>query len=335
MGDDEDLALLALMGHGQDNQSKEVSDLLDLEAVDEDEEANGATGAQDAFEEKFGVVKDLLAQKKVIETAELAHKRMELDALRREEQDKKDIRFFERVFIDGEIDLLNRKRNMRAANGEKDLNFVSRDAQLAEKPEDFLSGDEEKNEDCFDENGNFLPVWKIRLNRARREKFNSLGDDFFSSDEEDDPSQESGLTREQKVAKRKAKLREKLLKSGGLSEKVDELYKKHFGDFDGAEESENAEPTSAKKKLNRQRSTKKQPIFKNTRKRSFKKGLGKRLNSLKESCTASTTAQQHGPKSYIFNAKKLTPQKDTSEMTKKSSKTKQQITKNQNQRTTT
>ena len=49
--------------------------------------------------------------------------------------------WFERVFIEGEIDLLNKRRDM--GKGENKMNFVSRDSVWAMRPEDILDNAEE------------------------------------------------------------------------------------------------------------------------------------------------------------------------------------------------
>ena len=92
--------------------------------------------AQDEHEKKFGVVKNLLAKKKVKETTELRKQRLQLDAIHRDQQDEAEQEFFERVFIDGEINLVNKKREHMEGTGE--MNFICRDKALGENPEDYI-----------------------------------------------------------------------------------------------------------------------------------------------------------------------------------------------------
>jgi len=69
--------------------------------------------------------------------------------------------------------------------------FVSRHSVFRERFEDLLSSDEEKNADCYDENGKPRPVWKIQFERqaklklkATMTKRKSLGSDSDDSDDD-------------------------------------------------------------------------------------------------------------------------------------------------------
>jgi len=281
--DEEDEALLRLMGHGEQEMDPETKALLDIEAVDDDEEDNGA-GAQDEHEKKFGVVKGLLAKKKVKETEEERKWRRQLDAIRREQDDEAEQVFFERAFIDGDISLLKQKREFLEGTG--DMKFVCRDKALGENPEDYIVSDDEANADCFDENGNFLPVWKIRLNRARREKLKSLDADFFSSDEDAD----EGLSKEERLAQRKARFEAKL--KNEISSKKTASADKFFGpeQTEGKEEPAKKTDASAKKK--------RAPVFKRAKRR-LSTSLKGRISRFASECESTTPKKQSG-KSFVF-----------------------------------
>jgi len=290
--DEEDEALLRLMGHGVQEMDAEAKAFLDIEAVDEDEEAAGVE-AQDEHEKKFGVVKNLLAKKKVKETTELRKQRLQLDAIHRDQQDEAEQEFFERVFIDGEINLVNKKREHMEGTGE--MNFICRDKALGENPEDYIVSDDEMNNDCYDENGHFLPVWKIRLNRARREKLKQLDADFFSSDEDEDME---GLSKEEKLARKKARFEEKMRK--GVGAKKNKEADKFFGP-EQTEEDEDVKQAEKAKKAELNAKKKREPIFKRARSR-VPKGLMGRISRLASECDQATP-KKHSAKAFIFSKK--------------------------------
>eukprot|EP00494_Astrolonche_serrata_P002799 UN02805 len=288
--DAEDVALLNLAGHGAQEPKTGLNAFADSEARDGDDDAEDERAAQpqDEHEAKFGVVKDLISKKRNVETDDTRNSRRELDALRRAEEDDKQQKLLEKVFIEGQTHLLKGRNGQsllhdKKHDSSKEMKFTSRDATLKTKtPEDFITGDAELDKDCYDENGEFLEVWKIRLNRENRFKIVAMEENLSSDDEE---YADKGLSKEErrkllteKIAKKNASNMKLSAEQASRAAALFSIDKNPFGEDEKSQESEGKKSASI--------AIKTQPKIKRRRKvkGSFAGRLGSKLSTLAAEC---------------------------------------------------
>eukprot|EP01084_Bolivina_argentea_P298660 514706_1 len=218
--DEEDLARAALM-RKPEVISSEVRDLMDIAAEEEDE--NGQVVAEkyeDEYEEKFGIAKDLLAEKSEINMIKQHEevyraKRNEMYQLLQNREDEEALELMKKAFVDGKYRALQNKAKNKnkylglldeATNdGENALRFKSRHAEsnlIRNEPHYYLSDDEEKNEYCcYDKMGRFLDVNTIRMKIMEWNR-NKNGEHMMQEDDEEDP--EVIRQRKERVRRREA-----------------------------------------------------------------------------------------------------------------------------------
>jgi len=301
--DAEDEALLRIMGHGETNIPDEIKKFIDDEAHEADEEGVISEKPQDEHEAKYGVVKNLLATKKIVETNEQLAERREFVSYQQQAEDAKEQRDFEKVFIEGRSDLLKGRGGKNRLNDDrmdKKFSFLSRDVMLAENPEDYLVSDEEMNEDCYDEDGLFLPVWKIRLNRERRRKIEGIGDDYFSGSDDDTMSQ---LPKEERIKLQRKKLQRKLTGQKTKQSRKRDLTSRFFGEDSKPDEEKDEQEKKSLVRMKKPRLT----LKRKKSSRTFTESLGDSLDDLLTKYKGADISS--GSRGYIFNAAKRTPVK--------------------------
>ena len=205
---EEELARAALMAKPE-KISSELRQVIDIAADEEDENGEIVENKNDIDkDEKFGIVKNLLAEKCDIK---LLNKHKEIYDIKRNEihqkllhkDDDKQFELIKRAFIDGEYRKFQKKHGMNNNNdnndGENELLFKSRNSEIDYKNhgEYYLSDNEEKNEFCcYDENGLFYDIHTIRMKIM---EWNKIHNNFDDDDEED---KETMLLRQKRVQKR-------------------------------------------------------------------------------------------------------------------------------------
>merc|ERR1719419_879302 len=140
-----------------------VQNFAELEAEISGDERDGEEEENDDV-----IVEGLFAEEPVDDDGNAARSLFEKQRM---EKDNADQRKLERFLLEGDKSALGGRLNHGINSDEEErLILESREATIGERPEDFVFSDreDERNEDCYDEEGNFLPVWKIKLNRAAR-----------------------------------------------------------------------------------------------------------------------------------------------------------------------
>jgi len=121
-------------------------------------------------DEEEGILEDLLAEKHEDDDG---HQTRALLRQQEEEKDRKEQERLTRILIEGDHSEL-RGASRLGPDGSAPVLIEARGALLGtvERPEDFVFSDpeDERNEDCYDSQGNLLPVWKIKINRHNRRK---------------------------------------------------------------------------------------------------------------------------------------------------------------------
>merc|ERR1712228_461589 len=203
--DEEDLARAALMVK-REVIPAEVRELMAIAAEEEDENGQINVNIEDEEEEKFGIAKNLLAEKSEIKL--LKQRQQIYDAKRNEvhrqmiyNEDDKDLALMKKAFIDGDYRKLQTKHhknkrdailcaddNNDANDAENAMNFRSRNFELdaRNEPEYYLSDNEEKNEYCcYDRNGYLRNVHQVRMKINEWNRSHNILS--IQEDDEEDP----------------------------------------------------------------------------------------------------------------------------------------------------
>merc|ERR1712048_11305 len=192
--------------------------------------------AADEEEEKFGIAKNLLAEKSEIK--KLKQNKASYDAKRNEvhrqlihNEDDKALELMKRAFIDGDYREMQSKHHKKGkydsilcgdSNSKqeaKSLDFRSRRSEVDAKnePEYYLSDNEEKNEYCcYDKNGLFNNVHTIRMKLTEWARMHST---LRLHDEDDEEEDAEAVKRRKKRVKRKEVIQRYDTTDGSMSNK--------------------------------------------------------------------------------------------------------------------
>lgn len=140
-----------------------IHNFAELEAEISDEEKGGEEEEDDDV-----IIEGLFAEEAVEDNGHAARSLFEKQMMEKDDAERQQL---QRILIEGDRSALGGRLNHGLDNDdEARLILESREATIGQRPEDFVFSDreDERNEDCYDSEGNFLPVWKIKLNRAAR-----------------------------------------------------------------------------------------------------------------------------------------------------------------------
>lgn len=198
--DEEDMARAMLMAKPT-KMSAAVRELVDIAADEEDEDGQIVTEFQDEHEERFGIAKDLLADKADVkllrehrEIYDAKRDRVHRQLMRNE--DEKELEMMKKAFVDGEYRAMQRQKQkhngpalMGGNGGDEDgterFSMKQNDIDPRNEFDYYLSDNDEKNDFCcYDEQGMPRSVDMIRMRIMEWNRMHSQNRMVLEDDEE-------------------------------------------------------------------------------------------------------------------------------------------------------